>query len=106
MQSEMTDPIVYREETAPQNEELNSQEELSNQETVSSPSAELATLQPEAQTFIVITDNEVVDLKSNLLLPSGLRAYNTGDTTYVEYTNAILTPSPELSEEQMVIVHK
>lgn len=100
MQSEMTDPIAFR------NQVDSESQELSNQETVFSPSAELATLQPENQTFIVITDNEVVDLKSNLLLPSGLRAYNTGDTTYVEYTNATLTLSPDLSENQMVIIHK
>lgn len=106
MQSDMTDPISFREEVAPQNEELNSQEELSNQETASSsPSPELTTLEPQNQTFILITDDEVVDLKSNLLLPSGLRAYNTGDTTYVEYKEVQLTPTPELTTGQMEIIH-
>lgn len=106
MQSDMTDPISFREEVAPQNEELNSQEELSNQETASfSPSPELTTLEPQNQTFILITDDEIVDLKSNLLLPSGLRAYNTGDTTYVEYKEVQLTPIPELTTGQMEIIH-
>ena len=49
------------------------------------------TLENSGQTYLIITDDEVVDLKSNLLLPSGLRAYNSGETTYVEHINSKLS---------------
>ena len=49
------------------------------------------TLENSGQTYLIITDDEVIDLKSNLLLPSGLRAYNSGETTYVEYVNSKLS---------------
>ena len=52
---------------------------------------ELMTLENSGQTYLIITDDEVVDLKSNLLLPSGLRAYNSGETTYVEHINSKLS---------------
>lgn len=97
----MIDPIAFR------NQVDSESQELSNQETVFFPSAEeLSTLESTGQTYLIITDDEVVDLKSNLLLPSGLRAYNSGENTYVEYKDVSLSSIPVLTQEQMQIVHK
>lgn len=106
MKSESIDPIVYRESQNESQSEI--VKESSSQEIDSSfPSPEeLSTLESTGQTYLIITDDEVVDLKSNLLLPSGLRAYNSGENTYVEYKDVSLSSIPVLTQEQMKIVHK
>ena len=106
MQNDIMDPIVYRNEMQTWEEAVEESSELLNQGIDSFLNEdELMMLENSGQTYLIITDDEVVDLKSNLLLPSGLRAYNSGETTYVEYVNSELSWTPELTTGQMEIIH-
>lgn len=90
------DPIVFRDEAFPlKSEKLIEHSSLDDD----------SSLEYSGTDYILITDNEVVDVHSNIMLPSWLRAYNSGENTYIEYIETwenLLTPIPDLDENQMI----
>lgn len=77
----MLDPVAYREEeinsiSQPLNKELENSENLNQPSSAEISSSEDAKLEAMNNKYLIISDNEVVELQSNLLLPSGLRVYN------------------------------
>lgn len=65
-------------------------------------------LVPEVITgYYIQTDHEIVNIQSNIILPSGLRAYNQSwGNTYVEYMTWRLTAIPEVSRDQQALIYK
>ena len=64
-------------------------------------------LVPEVITgYYIQTDHEIVNIQSNIVLPSWLRAYNESwGNTYVEYMTWRFTPIPEVSREQQSLIY-
>lgn len=90
------DPIVFRNEVETWWSQVLSQIEPSYLED---------DLTKEDDSFMLITDSEVVDIKSSIMLPSGLRAYNLDWNTYVDFEQTweykYLTAAPELSQKDI-----
>lgn len=90
------DPIVFRNEVETWWNQVLSQIEPSYLED---------DLTKEDDSFMLITDSEVVDIKSSIMLPSGLRAYNLDWNTYVDFEQTweykYLTAAPELSQKDI-----
>ena len=94
------DPIVFR------SEPLGAETWQVQPSSVIEPSSLEVDSSNSWATFLLITDNEVVDIHSNIMLPSWLRAYNTGDNTYIEYlSSGELAPVPVVSESQIQILN-
>lgn len=90
------DPIVFRNEAFPP---------IKSENLIEHSSLEDDSSHYSGTDYILITDNEVVDVHSNIMLPSWLRAYNSGENTYIEYIETwenLLTPIPDLDENQML----
>lgn len=112
----MLDPIIYREsavetqptketETQPQiqNEVLRVEGTLVDQPHWLIPFEEIQA----ANQFFLQSQNEIVTIQSNIVLPEGLRAYNESwGNTYIEYLTASLAPVPEVSQEQQELIYK
>ena len=94
----MLDPIVYRPEV-----EETSQEETWNQtESQAQPEPVITSDQDTTwKIYSIQTDNEIVEIKSDILLPSGLKVYNVENKTHVEYLTASLSPAPEFTEADL-----
>lgn len=56
-------------------------------------------------TYMLITNKETVDIKSNVILPSWLKAYNSWDNTYITYLSGELSPIPVVTDEQIQILN-
>lgn len=57
--------------------------------------------------YFIQTDQEIVNIQSNIVLPSWLRAYNESwGNTYVEYLTASLSAIPEIDQGQQAIIFK
>lgn len=90
----MLDPIVYR----PEPEEASQQEVWNQTQSQAQPEPVITSDQDTTwKTYSIQTDNEIVEIKSDILLPSWLKVYNVEDQTHVEYLTASLSPAPEFT---------
>ena len=93
------DPITFREQASHtdawqnqspgQIEPYYLEEALNNTETI----------------YMLVTNKETVDIHSNIVLPKGLRAYNSWENTYIEYLSGELSPVPVVTNEQIEILN-
>ena len=99
----MLDPIVYRSEVEETSQEETSQEETWNHTESQAQLEPVITSDQDTtwKTYSIQTDNEIVEIKSDILLPSGLKVYNVEDKTHVEYMTASLSPAPEFTEADL-----
>lgn len=94
----MLDPIVYR----PEVEEASQEETWNQTESQAQPEPVITSDQDTTwKTYSIQTDNEIVEIKSDILLPSGLKVYNVENKTHVEYLTASLSPAPEFTEADL-----
>lgn len=110
----MQDPIIHRDTENIQSNSLKNWTEVVEWTRVNDPKwpeyiplAE-GQLLPEVITgYYIQTDQEIVNIQSNIVLPSWLRAYNESwGNTYVEYMTWRLTPIPEVSRDQQALIYK